>query len=80
MSQGTQRDLPLFVVRAGLDQMPGLNGALDRFVATALTLNLPVTVVNHASGPHAFDLFDDTPATRDIVKQVLAFLRFHLST
>jgi hypothetical protein len=73
-------DLPLFVLRAGLDQMPGLNGALDRFVATALTLNLPVTVVNHASGPHAFDLFDDTTATRDIVKQVLAFLRFHLST
>jgi hypothetical protein len=30
-------------------------------------------------GPHAFDLFDDTRTSRDIVKQVLAFLQFHLS-
>jgi hypothetical protein len=73
------RNLPLFVVRAGQDQMPGLNDALDRFVAAALTVNLPLTFVNHASGPHAFDLLDDTTTTRDIVKQMLAFLRFHLS-
>ena len=73
------RDLPLFVARAGQDEMPGLNDALDRFVATAMTANLPVTVINHALGPHAFDLFDDTRISRDIVKQVLAFLRFHLS-
>jgi acetyl esterase/lipase len=73
------RDLPLFIVRAGQDQMPGLNDALDRFIAAALALNLPVTVMNHASGPHAFDLFDDSRAARDIVKQMLAFLKFHLS-
>jgi hypothetical protein len=77
--QDLPRDLPLFVARAGLDQMPGLNDALDRFVAAALTLNLPVTVVNHASGPHAFDLFDDTATSRDIVKQMLAFLQGQLS-
>jgi hypothetical protein len=73
------RDLPVFVARAGRDQMPGLNDALDRFVGAALAVNLPVTVVNHATGPHAFDLFDDTRTSRDIVKQVLAFLQFHLS-
>jgi len=73
------RDLPLFIVRAGQDQMPGLNDALDRFIAAALALNLPVTVMNHASGPHAFDLFDDSRTARDIVKQMLAFLKFHLS-
>ncbi len=59
--------------------MPGLNDALDRFVGAALAANLPVTVTNHATGPHAFDLFDDTRASRDIVKQALAFLQFHLS-
>jgi acetyl esterase/lipase len=73
------RDLPLFIVRAGQDQMPGLNDALDRFIAAALALNLPVTVMNHASGPHAFDLFDDSRTARNIVKQMLAFLKFHLS-
>ena len=73
------RDLPLFVARAGRDQMPGLNHALDRFVGAALAVNLPVTVVNHATGPHAFDLFDDTRTSRDVVEGVLAFLQCHLS-
>jgi hypothetical protein len=73
------RDLPLFVARAGQDRMPGLNEALDDFVRKALTFNLPVTVVNHASGPHAFDLFDDSETSREIIKQILQFMRFHLT-
>jgi hypothetical protein len=72
-------DLALFIARAGRDQMPGLNDALDRFIGAALAVNLPVTVMNHATAPHAFDLFDDTRTSRDIVKHVLAFLQFHLS-
>jgi dienelactone hydrolase len=71
-------DVPLIIVRAGRDQFAGLNDALDRFVARALARNLPVTVVNHATGPHAFDLDDDSEASRDIVRQVLSFFRFHL--
>jgi hypothetical protein len=35
--------------------------------------------MNHATGPPAFDLFDDTRTSRDIVKHVLAFLQFHLA-
>jgi acetyl esterase/lipase len=73
------RDLPLFVARAGRDEMPGLNEALDRFVSETLALNLPVTVVNHSAGPHAFDLVDDSGATRDVVRQMLVFLRYHLA-
>ncbi len=46
----------------------------------ALAMNLPVTVTNHATGPHAFDVVDDTRTSRDIIRQVLAFLQFHLST
>jgi hypothetical protein len=72
------RDRPLFVAKAGQDQMPGLNAALDRFVCAALSRNLPVTVTNHATGPHAFDLFDDGETTRDVVRQILAFFCFQL--
>jgi hypothetical protein len=68
----------LFVARAGRDQFAGLNERLDRFVAAAMQANLPVTMVNHPSGPHAFDLFDDSPKTRDIIRQILAFLRSNL--
>ena len=38
-----------------------------------------VTVINHASGPHAFDLFEETSTAREVVKQMLGFLRFHLA-
>ncbi|HEX3578761.1 MAG TPA: hypothetical protein VHY33_09375, partial [Thermoanaerobaculia bacterium] len=52
-------DLPLLIVRAGRDEMAGVNPSIDRFVAHALTRNLPLTLVNHATGPHSFDIFDD---------------------
>ncbi len=67
-------NLPLFIVRAGLDQMIYLNSALDRFIAAALACNLPLTLVNYATGAHGFDISDHSDETRDIVQQTLAFL------
>jgi hypothetical protein len=71
-------DIPMLLARAGRDAMPGLNAALDRFVAAALAKNLYVSVVNHPHGPHAFDLDNDSEATRDVIGLVLSFLRRHL--
>jgi hypothetical protein len=73
-------DAPLFIVRAGREQFPHLNAALDRFVAGAVARNRPITFVNHHDGPHAFDLFDDREISRAIVRQALAFLRERLRT
>ncbi len=73
-------DTPLFLARAGQEQFPGLNDALGRFLAAAVARNLPVTFTNHPAGPHAFDLFHDSDASRAIVSQVLMFLRVHLLT
>ena len=72
-------ELPLLIVRAGLEQFPHLNESIDRFVASAVAANRPITLVNHATGPHAFDLIDESAASRAIVRQVLAFLRDRLS-
>jgi hypothetical protein len=72
------RRTPLFIARAGRDEMPQLNATLDRFVARALDANLPLTLVNHPEGPHAFDLLDETEASREVVRRILGFLRFHL--
>src|SRR5713101_2137664 len=69
------RAVPLFIARAGQDQMPGLNETLDRFLIKALTCNLPVTFVNHSAAPHAFDLFDDSETSREIIRRILAFLQ-----
>ena len=68
------RPVPLFIARAGQDEMPSLNATLDRFVAACLVRNLPVTLVNQPEAPHAFDLFRDADSTRTVVRQILAFL------
>jgi hypothetical protein len=71
-------DLPLFIVRAGQDEFPHLNQTIDRFMVKALTYNLPINFANHPQAPHAFDLFHDSDASREIVRQILSFIRFHL--
>jgi dienelactone hydrolase len=68
----------LFLARAGLDEMPGLNRTIDAFAAAALENNLAITVVNHRDGPHAFDATHDSDETRRIIRQVLVFLTSHL--
>jgi hypothetical protein len=72
------QDLPLFIARAGQDEMPHLNETIDRFLTHALQCNLPVTFANHPAAPHAFDIIHDSDTTREIIRQILAFLRFHL--
>jgi len=72
------RDVPILVARAGADEMPGLNHALDRFVARSLAANLPISLINHASGPHAFDISDTTEETRQVIRQILQFLELRL--
>lgn len=71
-------DVPLLITRAGRDQFPAMNASIDRFVVHALRENLPVTVVNHPEGPHAFDLFDDSAPSRRVIGQTLHFFRQNL--
>ena len=74
-----RRDVPLLVTRAGRDQFPGMNASIDSFIRQGLKENLPITFVNHAEGQHAFDLFDDSRTSRDILRQTLRFLQQHLT-
>jgi acetyl esterase/lipase len=74
-----RRDVPLLITRAGRDQFPSMNASIDRFIRHGLVENLPISFVNHADGPHAFDLFDDSRTSRDIVRQTLRFLRQRLT-
>jgi acetyl esterase/lipase len=75
--EDVRRDVPMLVARAGRDQF-GVNESLDSFIAGALHKDLPVRLVNHPGVPHAFDLFDDTEATREIIREILRFMQFHL--
>ncbi|MDQ3011645.1 MAG: alpha/beta hydrolase [Acidobacteriota bacterium] len=71
------KNLPLFIARAGQDN-PQLNETIDRFLTKAVSCNLPVTFANHHAAPHFFDVMHDSEATREIIRQILAFMRFHL--
>lgn len=72
------QQLPLLLIRAGQDQLPHLNHSLDLFLSEALSQNLPITFINHATGPHTFDLLDASDVSCNIIKSVLEFLQFHL--
>lgn len=70
---------PVLVARAGLDALP-LNTSIDRWVAQAVELDAPVTLITYPEGLHGFEVDNDTPESRQIVQQTLDFLQFHLTT
>jgi acetyl esterase/lipase len=72
-------DLPLFIVRAGQD-VAALNETIDRFVAKTVARNLPLTLKNLPNAPHSFDVLDDSDTSRETIRQILAFMRFHLAS
>lgn len=71
-------DLPLMLVRAGLDT-PLINNSIDAYAQRALPANVPLTVVNLPNAIHAFDAFEDNDQSREMVKATLAFLAENLS-
>jgi acetyl esterase/lipase len=70
--------LPLFVARAGQDDIPGMNDSIDRFVGEAVAVNAPLTYMNHPAGEHGFDNQNDDDRSREIIRAALDFLRSHL--
>lgn len=69
---------PTFVVRAGKDNMQ-FNADIDNFVGAALRRGTNLELHAYAEGQHAFDIFDDTAESRDILRRTLAFLQWHLA-
>ena len=69
-----RQDLPVLWVRAGLDR-PDVNQEIATLATHAITQNAPVTLLNHSTGYHAFELFNDDDATRAVIEQTLSFVR-----
>ena len=67
-------DLPMLYVRAGLDRPP-VNRAIDAIVAAALSHNAPVTLLNYASGYHAFEIRNDDEQARRVIEQTIDFVK-----
>ena len=72
-------DAALLIARAGADATPGVNASIDRFARYAATRGLDVEVVEHPTGPHAFDVLEDSDTSRVVIRRVVEFLRGRLS-
>src|SRR5262249_22714098 len=66
------RDRPLLIARAGREETPGLAAAVQRLPGAPH--GVPLTLIEHAEGPHAFDLSDDSPRTHEVVEEILDWL------
>jgi acetyl esterase/lipase len=73
VGNGLERRIPLQIVRAGRDH-PDFNASIDSFVHAALEHNIDLELINYAAGQHAFDCFDDSPASQAIVQRTLDFM------
>lgn len=76
----TSAMIPLFVARAGQDEVPMMNDSIDRFLTAATEANAPLTYMNHPFGEHGFDNQNDDDRSREIIRAALAFLRTHLGS
>jgi len=78
LDSDTSSMIPMFVARAGQDEIPTMNDSIDRFVAAAIAANAPLTFMNHPSGEHGFDNQNDDERSREIVRCAIAFMHTHL--
>ncbi len=74
-----RQDLEIQVVKSGLDYY-FLNKGIETFMATAVANDLHVEYMAYPEGQHAFDIFDATPRSREIILGTVAFLKEKLSS
>jgi hypothetical protein len=56
------------------------NESIDEFVQIASERSIQITLMNHPTGEHAFDILNDDVRSREIIKATLAFLHEHLAS
>jgi len=71
------QEVPFLIVKAGKDARV-IKETTDYFVSEITKSDIQFTFINYPDGQHDFDVLDDTPTSRDIIKQTISFLKFHL--
>ncbi|HYE74974.1 MAG TPA: alpha/beta hydrolase [Blastocatellia bacterium] len=69
---------PMFIARAGLDEIPTMNDSIDRFISKAIASNANLTIANHPHGVHGFDNQNDDERSREIIRSAIGFMKEHL--
>jgi acetyl esterase/lipase len=69
---------PIFIARAGRDEIPTMNDSIDRFIGEAIARNVNIDFSNHAEGVHGFDNQNDDERSREIIRRAIEFMKTHL--
>ncbi len=70
-------DVPVFMVRAGLDNIT-TNLGVDDLAQRAINAGVSLTFHNYTGGHHGYEIEDDNDYSRFLIKQSLAFIKTHL--
>jgi len=70
---------PMFIARAGRDEVPMINDSIDRFTKEAIVKNIALIFANHPNGIHAFDNQTDDERSREIIRATIEFIKIHLA-
>jgi acetyl esterase/lipase len=71
---------PMFIARAGRDEVATMDDSIDRFVKEALARNIALNLANHPQGVHGFDNQNDDARSREIIREAIEFIKIHLET
>ena len=69
---------PMFIARAGRDEVPTMNDSIDRFTKEAISKNIALDFANQPNGVHGFDNQTDDARSREIIRAVIEFIKIHL--
>jgi acetyl esterase/lipase len=78
LANDTGKLAPMFIARAGLDEVPAMNDSIDRFIREAISKNASIIVANHPQGVHGFDNQTDDERSREIIRSAIDFMKLHL--
>jgi acetyl esterase/lipase len=71
---------PIFIARAGRDEVATMDDSIDRFVTEALPRNISLSFANQPQGVHGFDNQNNDDRSREIIRAALEFMKVHLDT
>ena len=78
LEKGGSKIPPIFIARAGRDEVPTMDDSIDRFIAEALSRNISLNFANHPQGVHGFDNQNNDDRSREIIRGALEFMKVHL--
>jgi len=71
--------IPTLIVRAGKDHYKIILSAMDEFISTLLTKNIPFKLINYDQGRHGFDVLDNNDISKDIILTTIEFFKKELN-